>query len=256
MRRSSETARPRTLALALACALASACGGDDDAPPPGDAAAAAPTSPVVAAARAAGETATSGEPAAASPPGKFGPRELVNPDGSAVVFLYYHLSGLTPPYDRWVEADSRVTLAPPIERQAQREAVRAELEAAAAAVQGVGALRLTIQANLSDYDPSYGEFTVRGLAPSSVVEFSALQQKVSIRFANGLAAQTWSVPAEEAQLVRDKIGPMRAVSADTLLRITDVQPEPGGGTLTTEIVEYELREDRSGQRLARVRVAP
>ena len=41
-----------------------------------------------------------------------------------------------------------------------------------------------------------------------------------------------------------------------LVRITGVQPAAGGGgTLQTEIVEYELRADPSGERLTRVQVA-
>jgi len=180
--------------------------------------------------------------------------ELVNPDASAMVLLYYDMAGIAPPIDRWVEADSRVAYVKPIEKPAAREMVRAELEAAAAAVRGVGVLRLTLQANLSDYDPTYGEFTLRALAPSSVVHFDAFQQKVELRFGNGLAAQTWKVPPEDSQAIRDLLGPMGAATADALLVITGVQPAPGGGSFTANVVEYELREDRSGQLLARIRV--
>jgi hypothetical protein len=180
--------------------------------------------------------------------------ELVNPEPSTMVLLYYDMSGIAPPIERWVEADARVAYVKPIEKPAARELVRSELQAAAAAVRGVGVLRLTMQANLSDYDPSYGEFTVRALAPSSVVSFDAFQQKVELRFGNGLEAQTWKVAPEDSQLLRDTIGQVGAVSVDALLVITGVQPAPGGGTFTADVVEYELREDRSGQVLARVRV--
>lgn len=250
MRRSSERSVRGGFAIAFASVLTAAC-GQGDAPEAGGSANLAPTSPVVAAAAEAGEV-IARAPAAASAAFEGRTRELVNPDASALVFLYYDLTGLTPPYDAWVERDSRVTLAQAIDRQARREAVRAELEAAAGAVRGVGALRITMHANLSDYDPSYSEFTVRALAPSSVVEFSEFQQKISIRFGNGLAAQTWRVAAEDAQLIRDKIGHFGGVSLDVLLRITDVQPAPGGGTLTADVVEYELRSASTGQLIGRV----
>jgi hypothetical protein len=181
-------------------------------------------------------------------------RELLNPDASTVVFLFYRLALLQLPLDTWVEEDTRVKFAPPLEKAAKREAVRSELNAAAASVQGVGALRLTMNANLSDYDPSYGEFTVRALSPSSVVSFDALGQKVAVSFTNGRTAQIWRVPQGEAQGVRDKISSSSSVEIDVLLRIANVLPGPGGGTIATEVVQYELRETQRGAVLARVQL--
>lgn len=180
--------------------------------------------------------------------------EIVNPDNTTVVFLYYDLAGLTPPLERWIEDDHRVRFAQPIDKAGLRTMIRAELDSAAAAVRDIGFIRLSMNANLSDYDPSYGEFTVGALAPSSVVSFDAFGQKVSLRFGNGRTAQTWRVPADQAQAVRDKIGYFGNVSLDALLRITGVQPAPAGGTLTTEVVEYELRENQRGIAVGRVRV--
>lgn len=251
MRRSFERLVLRASGLALAAALA-ACGKGEA--PASESAVAVPTSPVVAAAADAGEE-IARAPAAASPALEGRTQELVNPEHSAMVFLYLDLSGLTPPYDNWVESDFRVTTARPIDKPATRQTVRAELEAGFAAVHKVGALRLTIDANLSEYDPSYSEFSVRALAPSSVVEFSDHQQKISIRFANGLTAQTWHVPEAESQLIRDKVGRFGNVSVDALLRITGVQPAPGGGTITVEVLDYELRSEVSGQVIGRVKVA-
>lgn len=182
-------------------------------------------------------------------------RELVNPDASTMVFLYYELAHLPLPIDTWVEEDSRVRYAPAPDKAARRTAVRAELQSAAASVRGVGALRLTMQANLSDYDPSYGEFTVRALSPSSVVTFDALGQKVAVSFSNGRTAQIWRVPPAEAQGIRDKISYASNVEMDVLLRIANVLPGPGGGTLATEVIEYELRETQRGVAIARVQLA-
>lgn len=183
-----------------------------------------------------------------------GGRELVNPDASTVVFLYYQLAHLPLPIDTWVEEDSRVRFAPAPEKAAHREAVRSELNAAAASVRGVGSLRLTMNANLSDYDPSYGEFTIRALSPSSVVNFDALGAKVAVSFTNGRTAQIWRVPQAESQAVRDKISYNGNVEIDVLLRIANVLPGPGGGTIATDVVEYELRETRRGAVLTRVKV--
>lgn len=172
-----------------------------------------------------------------------------------MVFLYYELAHLPLPIDTWVEEDSRVRFAPAPDKAARRTAVRAELESAAASVRGVGALRLTMNANLSEYDPSYGEFTVRALSPSSVVNFDALGQKVAVSFTNGRTAQIWRVPQAEAQGIRDKISYSSNVEMDVLLRIANVLPGPGGGTLATEVIEYELRETQRGVAIARVQLA-
>ncbi|HEY7642236.1 MAG TPA: hypothetical protein VH814_21060 [Steroidobacteraceae bacterium] len=236
--------RPNLSLVLLATALMTGCGGGAATAVQPQTAAAASNAEAAPAAAAAKDSAK--ESAA---------RELVNPDASTMVFLYYELAHLPLPIDTWVEEDSRVRFAPPPDKAARRAAVRAELESAAASVRGVGALRLTMNANLSDYDPSYGEFTVRALSPSSVVNFDALGQKVAVSFTNGRTAQIWRVPQAEAQGIRDKIGYAGNIEMDALLRIANVLPGPGGGTLATEVIEYELRETQRGVAIARVQLA-
>ncbi|TFG85838.1 MAG: hypothetical protein E4H19_07650 [Chromatiales bacterium] len=239
--------------ILLATTLVAACGSSEPPsaagqPVAGAASAASPGSSQDVAAAPAGSAATG--PALGGRTG-----ELVNPDNNTMVFLYYHLAGITPPIDSWIEQDSRVKFVPAIEKAAQRTAIRGELEAGLAAVGGVGFIRLSLSsANLSDYDPTYGEFTVRALAPSSVVEFAGFGQKVSLKFANGRTAQIWKVQPEDAQSIRDRVGGGRNVELDTYLKITAVQPGPGGGTITTQILEYEMQEARTGTTIVRVQV--
>jgi hypothetical protein len=245
----------RSWVIGLALLAASACGGGGE--PAAEKSAAAETkaasqeaqSPAREAAAAPDEPSPSQRTAAPGLEGRT--RELVNPEPLAMVLLYHDLAGTEPPFARWVEEDSRVTFVPAIEKQAARELVRAELEAALAAVRGVGALRISLGAELSDYDPTYGEFTIRALAPSRIVTFDAHREHVELRFANGLEAQVWKVPAADAQLVRDKVGQFQGASLDVLLRILELQP---GGTIVTEVVEYEMRVQRTAELLARVRV--
>ena len=181
-------------------------------------------------------------------------RELLDPDNSAVVLLYYDLAGLSPPIDDWVERDTRVQFARPADKDAQRGVARAGLEAAAVAVRDVGLLRLSLNASLSDYDPAYGEFTVRAFAPSSIVNFEAFGQTVSVRFGNGRDAQLWRVGADEARAIRDRIG-FGGVTLDALLAITGIQPAPQGGAIVADVIEYEMRETLRGQLVGRVQVA-
>jgi hypothetical protein len=180
--------------------------------------------------------------------------ELINPDSSTVVLLYYDLAGIAPPIQQWLDDDMRVRLAPASDKPATRDLVRRELEAGVAGVHEVGTSRLSLHANLSDYDTTYEEFTVRALAPSSIVEFKAFGQNVGLKFGNARAAQTWRVPAQEAQAVRDRIGFPSDVSVDALLQIRDVHAAPEGGTITANVIEYELRENRGGTLLGRVQL--
>ncbi|MCP5327726.1 MAG: hypothetical protein H7A17_02650 [Sinobacteraceae bacterium] len=182
-------------------------------------------------------------------------RELASPDNGTLVLLYYDLAGIAPPMDEWVERDTRVQFARPADKPARRAEVRAELQAIAQAVRDVGLLRLSTNANLSDYDPTYGEFTVRALAPSSVFEFEAFGQKASVRFGNGRDAQLWRVEAEEARAIRDRIG-YGSVTLDALLVITGVQPAVQGGIIVTDVIEYEMRDSLRGQLVGRVQLSP
>lgn len=181
---------------------------------------------------------------------------LINPDAAAVVLLYYDLAGIAAPIDEWVEDDARVKYAQPIERAARRESVKAELQAARNAVRGVGSMRLSTDANLSDYDPVYGEFTVRALSPSSVFDFDAFGKKIKVNIGNGLRAQVWRVPPADAQPIRDKVAFAGGrVTLDVLLRVSDVQPGVDGGSITAEVVEYEMKDARNAATLARVQIA-
>ena len=113
----------RTYLSVIAMAVLAACGGAQS-PENG--------SSVVGVANA-----DSSASAASAAGGTFANRkgELLNPDDSTIVFLYYDLSGMQPPITDWVEQDNRVQFAPGLDKAARRDAVKKELEAAAAAVQ-------------------------------------------------------------------------------------------------------------------------
>jgi hypothetical protein len=179
--------------------------------------------------------------------------ELSNPDNATMVYLYYDLAGITPPIEQWVEQDQRVRYAPGADKAAQRVAVKAAFEGGLAAVRGVGVIHLTANANLSQYDPTYGEFTIGALSPGSVYTFKAMDQTVTLKFNNALAAQTWSVPKEQAQGITDRYGD-HMLNLDTTLKIEQVVPDPAGGTIVARVVSWNLRDSRDGTTVARVTV--
>jgi hypothetical protein len=248
------------LTAVLAAALMTGCGEKAaDAPAPLSRGTQARTPPAAsalaqaAAVRAPPAAVTAATPMAAAAAGSARPREVLNPDKSTMVFVYFDLAGMKPPIDEWVENDARVRYAPPLQKAARRAAVRAELESGLAAARGVGRMRVSLaDAGLSDYDPSYGEFTVRALGPGSELVYETLGQKVRTRFGNGETAQLWKVPPDQAQSIRDRVarGP---VHLDVLLKVTGVQPGPGGGEIDTSIEEYTLHIG-DGSTLARIRV--
>jgi hypothetical protein len=212
------------------------------------------TSTAVPASAQAGAAKTS--TATSASPGDFADRtgELTNPDDITMVLLYYDLARLPVPVDKWVENHSKVTSAAPADRASRRDQVRAAITADAAGVKNIGQIRLTMNANLSEYDPSYSEFTVRALAPSSVVKWKAFDENVSLKFGNAQKAQTWSIRKEDAQPIRDRIQYVGSVEVNVVARITHVQPGPEGGEITANVIEYELRNTPSGTTVGRVRV--
>ncbi|MGH8182876.1 MAG: hypothetical protein ACREPH_04365 [Rhodanobacteraceae bacterium] len=179
--------------------------------------------------------------------------ELSNPDNATMVYLYYDLAGITPPIEQWVEQDQRVRYAPGADKAAQRVAVKAAFEGGLAAVHGVGVIHLTAIANLSQYDPTYGEFTIGALSPGSAYTFKAMDQTVTLKFNNALAAQTWSVPKDKAQTITDKYGDHQ-LNLDATLKIEQVLPDPAGGTIVARIVSWNLRDPKDGTTVARVQV--
>jgi hypothetical protein len=247
--------KSRTLPLVAAVLVIGACGGrapgstTGASPPqlPGASPAIDPAAPSPATVAAA--TSNAGGLAGRT-------RELMNPDASAMVFLYHDLAGLTPPLEQWVEYDDRVTFAPGPEKAARREQVRAELLAGLQAVRDIGLIRLTLTDRLSEYDPVYEEFSLASLAPSSSVPFKALRQEVGLRFGNGRDAQIWAVPRAASRTVLDSLGHGRGVTVDVLAKITAVQPSPRGGSIVADVIEYEIRTEQGNRLLARVRPAP
>lgn len=241
--------------LALAVWVLTGCGKDApesvsgiDSKAPATSASAAVPAPEPSSSAPAASAGTA--PAAPALAGRSG--ELTNPEDMAMVMLYHDLAGIPAPIARWVEADNRLQFAPGPQKAALREQITGEFEAARDAVRNVGVLRITLaDAQLSDYDPGYGEYTIRAISPSSTIQYKTLGTEVTLKFDNARTAQLWRVPPDEAQRVADTLGNHGRAALDLTLAVTGVVPGTAGGTLTTRIVEYELRAQRGGQTLAR-----
>jgi hypothetical protein len=242
-------ARPLVIAGLL---LVTACGkgteGGGSTPPAADASGTA--TPGVVEAAAGDAPAATESASAASLAGRT--RTLSNPDDFTMVLLYYSLSGAKPSVDKWIEDDATVRYAPPADRDGARKALRQKIEAGLAAAHDVGLVRLTMDANLSDFDPSYNEYTIRAISPSSVVYFKSFGEQVSVKFDNAEKAQRWSIDPKEAQSIRDRVQYGSGATIELLARITGTTPDASAGTINTTIISYELKAHRDGSTLARV----
>lgn len=255
-------ARRATMAFAwrvVACMIAAALlmAGCGAAQAPASSGTAQAATPAAAGAPRVAARGTAAGPAPTGAAGSLAARtgELTNPDNPTMVFLYHDLAGIALPIDQWVEDDNRVRSARGLDKAAQRTVVRNELQAGMAGVRGVGIIHLTLNGNLSEYDPTYGEFTIGALSPGSVVTFNAFNENVGLKFANGLTAQTWPVPTDKAHVIEDQIGRNANISLEVALKITKVQPGPGGGTIVADVMSYQMRDPRGGTIIGRVQVA-
>ena len=181
---------------------------------------------------------------------------LSNPTDSNIVYLYHSLAGLAPPIEKWVETDSRVQQAAAPDRAARRLELKSEYELAAKSVGNIGTINVSLaNADLSDYDPSYGEFSIGSLSPGSALTYQAFNQNIKVNFANGKTAQIWKVAPEDAQIIRDKRNGNSYLPIDIELKIVDVLPDNQGGTIIANIVQYEIRDGRTNTVIARNKVS-
>ena len=167
--------------------------------------------------------------------------------------LYHSLTGTRPAIERWVEQDYRLIGANAPDKAQIRADMRAELEALVAFVGDIGRLRISLRdANLSTYDPAYGEFTIGALSPGTVIPFEEYGQRVGIRLDNAHIAQIWKIDPDRAREVQDKLGTYPRTSIDVVLAVIGAVPSPGGGSITARIAEYEIQDARErGVRIVR-----
>ncbi|HBS36070.1 MAG TPA: hypothetical protein DEA50_13490 [Parvularcula sp.] len=179
---------------------------------------------------------------------------LTNPSGDDMIALVYSVSGAPAPIEKWVNEKVRYTA--PLDRPRQREESTAAFNALMQSVADAGFLQLEINADLSEYDPTYNEFLIGDLGAASYLTFQSETtfEKTSVKFRNGAKAQVWSVPREEFQSIADKMTIGHAVRLLLTLKIVGATPAANGGTIHTDVVEYEIFDQVNSARLGRVRV--
>lgn len=221
-----------------------------------------------AAAPAASGVKTAASPAAPnavnSAPASSRTRELTDPNGDALGWVYLDWSGVDPKLAE--VAQRNVPLQGKIDGEIVNEFNRAELVAKEHARlqslfdahKGVGFVTFNIRGNLSAYDPNYGEFYISAFSPGSSVGFGTFHQNrysggtglanfsINLKLSNALDAYVWKVTADEAAKViaafeREGVAGTRGVYARTKLKILDAEASTAQSrAMNTQIMSFTL----------------
>ncbi|MCD9029842.1 hypothetical protein LDO26_16750 [Luteimonas sp. BDR2-5] len=183
-----------------------------------------------------------------------GARELAYPEDLQMVLLGYRLEGRQPPIAEWAAAQHRVASANEFERADVREQERERLQAVYDGTEGIGLLRLNVDARIGEYDGSRGGYYLDAFTPGSVFRFSARpapnpfrDEAVSLRIDNPGELNFWALDTAAAQDVLAKNGGQRHVMLDSRLRITGIDRRSGGPELTATLLRYAIVSTRYQQ---------
>lgn len=260
--RARRAVRAATALLALPVLLA-ACGGGEagegragqGVPDGGVAAAQASAGTSVGGARAPEEPAAASARAAAPAPGPgSGTRELSHPEDLQMLLLAYRLEGRTPPIAEWAAAQHRVAAANEFERAGVRDEEQARLQAVYDGTEGIGLLRMNVNARISEYDGSRGGYYLDAFTPGSVFQFSASpapnpfrDETVSLRIDNPGELNFWPMDPVAAQEVLAKNNGQRHVTLDSRLRITGINRRSAGAEVAATLLGYSIVSTKYGQ---------
>lgn len=193
-------------------------------------------------------------------------RELTDPNGDALGWVYLDWSGVDP--DLAAAAERNVGRpGTKIDGETVNEFNRAELVAKEQARlqslfdahKGVGFLTFNISGNLSDYDPNYGEFYISAFSPGSSVGFGTFHQNrysggtglknfsINMKLNNALDAYVWKLTPDEATKViaaferEGGATTYRRIYARTKLKILSAEASSAQArSMNTQILSFTL----------------
>lgn len=180
-----------------------------------------------------------------------GTRELAHPEDLQMVLLGYRLEGRQPPIEEWAAAQHRVTSANEFERAGVLAEERERLQAVYDGTEGVGLLRLSVDARISEYDGSRGGYYLDAFTPGSVFHFSARpapnpfrEEKIGLRIDNPGELNFWMLEPAAAQDVLARNNGQRHVTLDSRFRITDISRRSDGPVLSATLLGYTIVSSR------------
>ncbi|GGY37081.1 hypothetical protein [Parvularcula lutaonensis] len=180
-------------------------------------------------------------------------RQIDHPDPDMIGWIALDWLDRSAPLDEWARRDVESGRFGPgrineFNRDEYTAQARTALEDQKKAGMGVGRLRLSVNARLSDYDPTYEEFYLGALSPGSHLTYrpfgayfpNTLSAGVRVEFANAREASVLSVTPAEAEAMIERLDNFRNVTLDLDLSILDVTPASQSAVIRTRIDRYTI----------------
>ena len=225
------------IGLTAALVLAAGCGKKEDA---------ADKTGDTAAASTAGLPGMGGAPAAEVAPAPIQPRNLRlgqavlnNPSDAQIAMAYYQIAALPMPLDRWASQDSRVSSANEFDRPEVLTVVKQELNAAAAAMDGTGFVKINTEMSFGEYDHDALGYRLTGIESDRYYTWSYRGSQFRLTMENGDEARLWRLPPDEARTILERL-PNRYINVTLTIKVVDAVPDGSGGILKGRIVSYDI----------------
>ena len=152
--------------------------------------------------------------------------------------VYYGMTGLEPPRERWAdEALSSIDRSIGAEEAWKR--ANAQVEAQLGAMKDTRCITLRTGANPGDYDAGLGGVPFGAFAPDAYYPVGDSTTPVNLTFRNAAAARVWKMPRERAAA----LGADSWWSSASLViraRLVAARPSGNGGAIEAEIVGFDL----------------
>ena len=165
---------------------------------------------------------------------------IVDPNDIDVLMIYYDWIGQTPPFAKWAEQESKVSTADEFRKEKNASDVVNSLSSTFASVKGTGILRVNISSQLSEYDPTYGEYYIESFSPGHSPFFSKYGEHITVDFRNAADAYAWKISAADARKVLDR-NEGRSITVVAELKLRAARPSgDDGGILIADILRYTI----------------
>lgn len=170
---------------------------------------------------------------------RLGQSVLNNPSDPQFAMAYYQIAAMPMPLDRWASQDNRVTSSNEFDRPEVLATVKQELSAAAAAVDGVGFVKINTDMSFGEYDHDALGYRLSGIENDRYYHWNYRGGQYRLTMENGDEARLWRLPPADARAILERV-PNRYVSVVLTFKIVDAVPDGSGGILKGRIVSYDI----------------
>ena len=241
----------RTLRILGALFLAWLLGGCDRPTASKDpSSAAAPATPPTVSSTAVSDHLAAAPPPAPAPapaaPVSARTKVVADPSELDVLMVFYDWLGQEPPVSKWAEQEWKVRSSDEFRKAGNQAEVENNLRSMFSSLKDTGTVKVNINAQLSEYDPKYGEYYIDAFAPGHSLQFGKYNEQVQIQVLNASDAYAWKLAAADAQRVLER-NRMRMVTIGAELKIRGARRSgDDGGILSVDVVRYSVNAGLNG----------